>query len=124
MARVYYNKLVRDNIKEKLEVKKVAYEMRTLTDEVEFQQELFKKIQEEALALARVRSREEFLAEYADLMVALDTLTHKLELTEADIRVALEENVARKGLYKQQQYLHWSDDDDYVSNESPQGIKQ
>ena len=122
-GRVYYNKLVRDGIKSKIESKGELCEVRELTDNQEFQQELFKKIQEEASALASVRSREEFLDEYADLMVVLDTLCNQLEMTEADIKVALEENIARKGKYHKRHFLHWSADSGYESNETPQGIQ-
>lgn len=119
--KVYYNKLVRDNIKDKIESRGEACEIREITDQDEFEQELLKKITEEASALSRVSSREEFLGEYADLMVVLDALTHLMEFSEADIQVALKENVAKKGLYKKRHFLHWSDKGDYKSNETPQG---
>lgn len=121
--RVYYNKLVRDDIKDKIELKGEACEVRELVDGAEFQQELLKKIQEEASALAKVRSRKDFLHEYADLMVVLDALTKELEISEAEITVAMKENVERKGLYKKRHYLHWSEDSEYKSKETPQGIK-
>lgn len=123
-GKVYYNKLVRDGIKDKIEKKGEACEVRELTDHQEYQQELLKKIEEEARGLAAVRSRDEFLDEYADLMVVLDALTAQLEISEADIQVAIKENVARKGLYKKRHYLHWSADNNYASNETPQGIKE
>lgn len=123
MKKVFYNKLVRDRIKDKIEGKGEACEVRELTDPAEYQQELLKKVIEEAGALAQVRSRAEFLDEYADLMVVLDALTAELEVSEADIQVAIQENVERKGLYKNRHYLHWSADSGYLSNETPQGIK-
>lgn len=123
MNRVYYNKLVRDEIKTKIESKGEACEVRKITDDQEFQQELLKKVVEEAGALAHVHTRSEFLAEYADLMVVLDALTALMEFSEADIKTAIQENVAKKGLYKNRHFLYWSDDVDYKSNETPQGIK-
>ena len=122
--RVYYNKLVRDHIKDKIESKGEACQVREITDDAEYQQELLKKVQEEATALGMVRSRQEFLDEYADLMVVLDALTVQLEVSEAEITIAMQENVERKGLYKNRHYLHWSDDSGYTSNESPQGITE
>ena len=124
MKKVFYNKLVRDAIKDKIEGKGETCEVRAITDDAEYQQELLKKITEEAAALSMVRSRAEFLDEYADLMVVLDALTAQLEVSEADIQVAIKENVERKGLYKNRHYLHWSADSDYQSNETPQGINQ
>lgn len=123
MTKVYYNKLVRDGIKNKIESKGDTCEVRVITDENEFQQELLKKVAEEAFALSRVRTREDFLAEYADLMVVLDALTSHMEFSEADIKTAVTENVGKKGFYKEKHFLHWSDDNGYVSNETPQGIK-
>ena len=123
IARVYYNKLVRDGIPQKIATKGEAYEVRAIVDDAEYQQELLKKIQEEAQALSRVSTRTEFLDEYADLMVVLDALTKLLEVSEAEIQVAMTENVSRKGLYTDRHFLHWSANTDYKSNETPQGIK-
>lgn len=122
MSRVYYNKLVRDQIEKKIKEKGSHCEVRILVDDAEFVQELLKKIQEEASGLAMARTREEFLAEYVDMMVVLDALTQQFEISEADIKVAMTENIAKKGLYKNRHFLHWSSDDDYKSNETPQGI--
>ena len=124
MKKVFYNKLVRDGIKEKIEKNGESCEVREITDEEELQQELLKKVTEEASALSRVSSRDEFLEEYADLMVALDALTALMEFSEADIRTALTENVAKKGLYKKKHFLYWSDAGNYKSNETPQGIQK
>ena len=124
MSKVFYNKLVRDRIKEKIEGNGEQCDVRTIEDPQEFQQELLKKIAEEAAALARTRSREEFLDEYADLMVVLDTLTAELELSEAEVSLALKENLERKGGYRERHFLLWSDDAGYTSNESPQGIRR
>ena len=124
MSRVYYNKLIRDKIKDTIEGKGEACEIREIADDAEFQQELFKKVREEGSALSRVRTRTDFLDEYADLMVVLDSLTALMGFSEADIKVAIEENVKRKGFYNNRHFLHWSDDDGYQSNETPQGIRQ
>lgn len=123
MKKVFYNKLVRDGIKAKIEDLGESCSVRVLSDEAEYEQELFKKVIEEASALSHVRSREDFLAEYADLMVVLDALTAKLEISEAELKVALTENVTKKGLFKNRHFLEWSEEKTYISNETPQGIK-
>ena len=122
MRRVFYNKLVRDGIKDKIESKGEACSVRVLEDNAEFEQELLKKVTEESHALAHARDRQKFLDEYADLMVVLDTLTAQLEISPAELTVALEENIAKKGKYTLRHFLHWSEDSDYQSNETPQGI--
>lgn len=123
IGRVFYNKLVRDGIKGKIEGKGEACSVRKLNDDQEFEQELLKKVNEEASALSRSRNREDFLDEYADLMVVLDALTKHLDISEAEIKVAIEENTKRKGLYNDRHFLEWSDDSAYKSNETPQGLK-
>lgn len=107
MKKVFYNKLVRDGIQHKIESKGEACSVRKIDDQDEFEQELLKKVTEEAQALSRVSSRAEFLEEYADLMVALDALTQLMEFSEADIKTAIVENVAKKGFYKERHFLHW-----------------
>ena len=123
-GRVFYNKLVRDRIKDKIEGKGEECEVRVIEDDEEFEEELLKKVREEADALSRVRTREEFLLEYADLMVVLDTLTKELEISEADIQVALAENLEKKGGFAKRYFLHWSSDAGYRSNETPQGLRR
>ena len=122
ITRVYYNKLVRDNIPAKIEGKKEACEYRKVTDVQELQQELFKKVIEEASSIAMVREKSEFLEEYSDLMVVLETLIQQLDITREEVIAARKENLVRKGAYKHGYYLHWSADVGYKSNESPQGI--
>lgn len=123
MERIYYNKLVRDRIKDKIEGKGEQCEVRTITDSAEFRQELSKKVIEEASGLAYASTREAFLKEYADLMIVLDALTAELELTEADITTALAESAERKGMYQDRHFLCWSEDSGYTSNETPQGVR-
>ena len=122
ITRIYYNKLVRDNVPDMIRAKRVACESCQITDVQEFQQELFKKIKEEATSLAMVRTREEFLSEYADLMMVLNTVMQQLEITADEVKKAKEENYLRKGGYKHRQFLKWSEDVGYETTESPQGI--
>lgn len=122
VTRIYYNKLVRDNIPAKIEGKHESCEYRKITDIQELQQELFKKIKEEASSIAMVREKNEFLEEYSDLMVVLETLIGQLEITKDEVIAARKENLIRKGAYRHGYYLLWSADVGYQSNESPQGI--
>ncbi len=123
MTRVYYNKLIRDRIKDKIHARHGQCEVRVIESDEEYEQELLKKIKEEAEGLAHAKTRAEFLSEYADLMVVLDALTAQLEISEAELQVAMTENVEKKGLFKLRHFLHWSSKDDYQSNETPQGVK-
>ena len=122
-GRVFYNKLIRDYIPETIKGNGEELEMRVIADDQEYEQELFKKIAEEAGGLSRARSREDFLKEYADLIVVLDALTKHLEFSEADIATALAESMEKKGGFQKRLFLHWSSDGRYRSDETPQGLK-
>lgn len=122
ITRVYYNKLIRDNVPDMIRSKRESCEVRQITDVQEFQQELFKKVKEEAAALAMVRSKEDFLTEYADLMVVFETIIKQLDISSEEIMEARKANLLKKGGYKHQHFLVWSEDVGYQSNESPQGI--
>ena len=120
--RVYYNKLVRDNVPAKIEAKHEEFEIRNIVDVQELQQELFKKIKEEAASLSMCRSKEAFLEEYSDLMVVLETLIRQLEIPKEELIAARKDNLIKKGAYKRGCFLRWSADVNYRSNESVQGI--
>lgn len=122
VTRVYYNKLVRDNVPDMIKAKHQNCEVRKITDTQEFQQELFKKIREEAQSLSMTRSKKEFLDEYADLMVVLDTILEQLEVSHDEVKAVRQNNIIRKGIFRKQHFLVWSDDVGYKSSESPQGI--
>jgi predicted house-cleaning noncanonical NTP pyrophosphatase (MazG superfamily) len=122
IGRVYYNKLVRDSIPDIISAKQEHCEVRTITDQNEFEQELLKKVKEEAGSLAMARSKAEFLEEYADLMMVLETITDELKITPEEIETACTQNRLKKGGYTKRHFLLWSDDVNYKSNETPQGI--
>src|SRR6056297_1018109 len=106
--RVYYNKLVRDKIPEKIAKNGEACSTRTITDPDELEQELCKKIIEEAQPLATAASREEFLSEYADLLAVLDALTKHLGITPEEVAAARAVNEEKKGGYEEAVFLEWS----------------
>lgn len=108
MSRVEFNKLIRDNVKQIIEDKGDRCEVRVLNDE-EFKLALLAKVVEEATELSLTTSREEFLAEYTDLMVVLDSLTNLYDISEADVKIALEENMETKGGFEERNFLLWSE---------------
>ncbi len=108
MKRVEFNKLIRDRVKERIEEKGDTCEVEVLTGEG-FNVALRAKLVEEATELSQTPGREEFLTEYADLMVVLDELASQYELSEADIKLALVESLEKKGAFKQRHFLRWSE---------------
>lgn len=105
-----------------IRAKRKECEVCQITDVQEFQQELFKKIKEEANSISMARTKEEFLSEYADLMLVLNTIMQQLDVTAEEIKKVKEVNYLKKGAYKHRYFLKWSEDVEYQSNESPQGI--
>lgn len=108
MSRVEYNKLIRDRVKEKIEEKGDTCEVSVL-DDVQFETALREKLIEEATELAKTTGREDFLKEYADLMIVLDELASRYELSEADVKLALVESLEKKGGFKNRHWLKWSE---------------
>lgn len=121
--KVYYNKLIRDKIPEKIKSNNEDCDVRELGVE-EFEQELLKKINEEASGLSRVRSREEFLDELSDLTVVIEEIKKLQNITKEEVEIALQKNLGKKGGFEKRLFLNWSSDTNYKSNETPQGIKQ
>jgi predicted house-cleaning noncanonical NTP pyrophosphatase (MazG superfamily) len=123
MDRVFYNKLIRDKIPETIAENGGAFDVRKIEDDAEFEQELLKKVAEEGSALARVRTREEFLDEYADLAIVLRELMQVMGFTKEDEAIAIKRNLERKGGFAARLFLAWSSGK-YTSNETPQGVKR
>jgi predicted house-cleaning noncanonical NTP pyrophosphatase (MazG superfamily) len=108
--RVYYNKLVWDNVPDLIKEKGKECEIRTLDNE-EFELELLKKVEEEASALPETTSRQELIDELADVVTCIKNIT-ELELADA-----LERHSRRKGRFENKTYLVWSSDSNYKTNE-------
>lgn len=109
MPRVEHNKLVRDHIPDIIKGNGETCEVEVLSAE-RFITEVRKKIVEEASELLSASGRDQTLAEYADLMVALDALTAHFEFSEADIKDALAKNIERKGLFVKRYFLTTTDE--------------
>ncbi|CAG1021495.1 hypothetical protein MTYM_01039 [Methylococcales bacterium] len=108
MARVEFNKLIRDRVKEKIEAKGDTCEVEVLSDEA-FEDALRLKLIEEATELAAAKERSVFLSEYADLMVVLDALASRYDLSEADLKLTLIESLEKKGGFEKRHFLRWSE---------------
>lgn len=109
MSRVEFNKLIRDRIKEKIEKVGDTCEVVVLEDDERFKEALLSKLVEEAEELRQTTNREDFLSEYADLMTVLDELISIYALSEADLKLAMVENMEKKGGFKSRHFLRWSE---------------
>ncbi|HXK41087.1 MAG: hypothetical protein A3D52_01670 [Candidatus Taylorbacteria bacterium RIFCSPHIGHO2_02_FULL_44_36] len=123
MNRVFYNKLIRDKIPQKILNNKGKYKTRVISDDQEFEQELLKKVLEEASAVSRARTGGDLVEELADLVAVIQALQKHEKITDKELKEAVSRNFAKKGGFSKRLFLHWSSDTGYKSNESPQGTR-
>ncbi|KKS38909.1 MAG: hypothetical protein UU98_C0004G0035 [Parcubacteria group bacterium GW2011_GWD2_42_14] len=119
--RIYYNKLVWDNVPDLIKEKGKECEVRTLDDE-EFEIELMKKVEEEASALPETASRQELIDELADVVTCVEYIKNIKKITELELADALERHSRRKGRFENKYYLVWSSDSSYKTNEKAKTV--
>lgn len=119
--RIYYNKLVWDDIPDIIRAKGKECEVRTLEDS-EFEIELLKKVEEEASALPETASRQELIDELADVMTVIETIKVIKGITELELADALERHAKRKGRFEKKLFLVWSSDSSYLTNEKAKTV--
>ncbi len=119
--RIYYNKLVWDNVPDLIKEKGKDCEVRTLDNE-EFEIELLKKVEEEASALPETTSRQELIDEIADVVTCIEYIKGIKNITELELADALERHARRKGRFENKTYLVWSSDSKYATNEKSKTV--
>jgi predicted house-cleaning noncanonical NTP pyrophosphatase (MazG superfamily) len=119
--RIYYNKLVWDNVPDLIREKGKDCEVRTLSDD-EFEVELLKKVEEEASALPETTSRQELIDEVADVVTCVEYIKSIKHITELELADALERHARRKGRFEKKTYLVWSSDSAYETNEKAKTV--
>jgi predicted house-cleaning noncanonical NTP pyrophosphatase (MazG superfamily) len=87
VKKVFYNKLIRDRIPEKIKNKGSNLKTRVLGSK-EFEQELLKKVGEEASSLPSVSNKKELLLELADVLAVIDEIKKIKKITTQDINKA------------------------------------
>ncbi|MBS3116883.1 nucleoside triphosphate pyrophosphohydrolase [Candidatus Woesearchaeota archaeon] len=116
MKKIYYNKLIRDEIPSKIKENKGEYEVRSLSLD-EFEQELLKKVMEEASGLLKTTTREELLDELVDITIVLEEIKKTKKIEEGEFQEARRRNMVRKGGFFKKLFLVWSSDTSYKTNE-------
>jgi len=119
--RIYYNKLVWDNVPDLIREKGKECEVRTLEDD-EFEIEILKKVEEEASALPETTSRQELIDEIADVVTCVEYIKSIKNITELELADALERHARRKGRFENKTYLVWSSDSTYETNEKAKTV--
>lgn len=115
MQKIFYNKLIRDNVPEKINSIGSKCEVRKLS-EVEYEKELLKKAQEEVSELVEAGDRGEFISELADVMDVMDEILKLKSISKKEIKNKQEENFKKKGGFKKRLFLIWSSNDGYKSS--------
>jgi len=119
--RIYYNKLVWDNVPDLIREKGKECEVRTLDDD-EFEIELLKKVEEEASALPETTSRQELIDELADVVTCVEYIKSIKNVTELEFADALERHARKRGRFEKRHYLVWSSDSTYKTNEKAKTV--
>ena len=119
--RIYYNKLVWDKVPEIIREKGKECEVRELDDE-EFEIELLKKVEEEASALPETTSRQELIDELADVVTCVEYIKELKNITDLEIADALERHARKRGRFEKKNYLVWSSDSEYETNEKAKTV--
>jgi len=116
MKKIYYNKLIRDKVPQKMELKGCQFKIKKL-NRTEFEKELLKKVSEEAGGLLTVNGKKELISELADVLDVVDEIKKFKKITNKQITAAQKENFEKKGGFIKRIFLYWSADDGYKTNE-------
>lgn len=116
MKKVYYRKLIRDKIPEKMTRVGAAFEIRKLGKK-KFEKELLKKVSEEASGLLTARNKNGLVEELADVLDVVDEIRRFKKIKTSEIQKAQKENTRKKGGFRKRIYLVWSEDNGYRTNE-------
>lgn len=112
MEKIFFNKLIRDKVTQKLESKNINFEVSEL-DQESFDRELLKKVSEEALEISKANSKEELVSEIADILFVIDEIKKQNNISQEEIDSASKINFDKKGGFDKKLFLHWTQDDNY-----------
>ena len=109
MNRVFYQKLIRDKIPERMDENGAQYEIQTLT-ETAFEKALLQKLKEEAEEVIKSESKEESVKELADLLDVIEAIKEQKNISQTEIIEAQEKAFAQKGGFKKRLFLLWTEE--------------
>lgn len=116
MKKIFYQKLIRDKIPEKMTRVGAAYEVRRLGKK-EFEKELLKKVGEEASSIPKAKNKSELVEELADVLDVVEEIKRFKKIKTSEIKKTQKENIRKKGGFRKRIYLRWSEDTGYRTNE-------
>lgn len=116
MKKIYYNKLIRDKIPERIEKSGGDFKIRKLKAKY-FEKELIKKVGEEADGLLNVKTKKKLISELADVLDVIQEIKKFKGITNQQIKKARRESNKKKGGFKERLFLIWSSNTGYKTNE-------
>ena len=106
VKKVYYNKLIRDKIPERIIECGGDYKVR-----------LLKKVGEEASGLLAAKTKSDIIKEIADVVDVIEEIIKVKGISNQEIKKQQQENKKLKGGFKKKLFLYWSSDTGYKTNE-------
>lgn len=116
MDKIYYNKLIRDKIPEKIKKSGGDFKIKKLKVK-EFEKELIKKVGEESDGLLAAKTKKKLISELADVLDVIQEIKRFKGITSQQIKRAQKESNKKKGGFKKRLFLFWSSDTGYKTNE-------
>ncbi|MFH1597843.1 MAG: nucleoside triphosphate pyrophosphohydrolase [Patescibacteria group bacterium] len=116
MKKIYYNKLIRDKIPEKIE-KSGGTGFYRILKKKEYEAKLIQKVEEEASGLTAAKSKQELTDELADVIEVIEEIKKVKKITDKQIKTARRKNMTKKGGFKKRIFLNWTSDTGYRTNE-------
>lgn len=116
IKKIYYQKLVRDKIPQRIEESGARFEIKTLS-EIDFKKELLKKVSEEAGGLSNGTNRKEIVSEMGDLLDVLEEVKTHFKIKPEDLKESRKKEFQRKAGFKKKIFLVWAEDTGYKTNE-------
>ncbi|MGB6838899.1 MAG: nucleoside triphosphate pyrophosphohydrolase [Microgenomates group bacterium] len=116
IKKVYYRKLIRDNIPRKMRRVGADFSCKILNKRT-FLKELLKKVGEEASGLLNAKNRKGLIEELADVVDVIEEIKRVKKISSADIKTIQKRNKKLKGGFRKRIFLIWSEDTGYKTNE-------
>jgi predicted house-cleaning noncanonical NTP pyrophosphatase (MazG superfamily) len=116
MKKIYYKKLIRDKIPERIKDSGGTYLCNVLSQK-ELKNELLKKVEEEAGGVGNANNKKEIVSEMGDVLDVIDEIKKIYKISSKEISDSRKTEYKRKGGFNKRQFLVWAEDTGYKSNE-------
>ena len=107
--KIYYNKLVRDKIPQRIEKSGGKYAVNVLNDD-DFKKALLSKVGEEASGLEQAKDKGEVISELGDILDVIDVIKKTFKISPKELSDSRKKEFKRKGGFKKRLFLLWAED--------------